>query len=266
MYLTTQILYTELYKGIESVARGEGYVSLVCHTGEDSETELYYLKEIVKRRVDGVILCTYNRTKTSTLYLTDLAKKIPIVFMDPVFNDLGFSSVTSDGCVGTKMAVNYVYDLGCRRIAYISGPSVHEVTKDRLNGYLEGLKICGCVPKEEYIYRGDFTLESGADAVNYFLTLREIPDAILAATDVMAIGALKELRSRGIKVPEAVKLVGFDDIPLCRLVDPPLTTVAQPIDLLGKTAAELLIEKIRTPGMPNKQISMQCTLTKRKSA
>jgi DNA-binding LacI/PurR family transcriptional regulator len=258
--------YTELYKGIESVARKEGYVSLVCHTGEDSETELHYIQELLKRKVDGVIFCTYNRTKESTAYLTELSRKLPIVFMDPVFNDLGFSSVTSDGRAGIKLAVEHACSLGCKKIAYISGPQIHEVTKERLNGYLDGLNFCGCFHDKSLVYSGNFSLESGGEAAKYFLSLQNVPDAILAATDVMAIGALKELRTRGVNVPEDIKVIGFDNIPLCELVDPPLTTVSQPIAELGISAAEILLNKIRTPDSPNKQIAMQCTLIKRKSS
>ena len=257
--------YAELFKGIEQVTRKAGYVNLVCHTAEDPENELYYINELIKRQIDGIIFCTYNRSPEGIKYLKELSEKIPVVFMDPVFKGLGFSYVVSDGFAGTKSAVSYLYEKNCQNIAYIQGPKIHAVTKERYKGYLEGLKAQGEEVQKQYIFEGDFSLDSGREAVRYFLSLDNKPDAIVAATDVMAIGALKELNKAGVSVPGEVMVVGFDNIPLSELMEPSLTTIAQPIKELGENAADLLLKKIRNPKTPNQQIVMHCSLIERES-
>ena len=258
--------YAELFKGIEQVTRKAGYMNLVCHTDEDPKTELFYIHELLKRQIDGIIFCTYNRSPEGLQFLKDVSSNIPIVFMDPVFGDQEFSSVVSDGFSGSKSAVIYLYKRGCVNISYIKGPRIHAVTNERYKGYLEGLKEQDNKVQQHYVFEGDFTMESGRKAVRHFLSLEERPDAIIAATDVMAIGALKELNKHGVKVPEEVKVVGFDNIPLAELIEPSLTTVAQPIKDLGINAAELLLKKIQNPSTPNQQVVMQCSIIERESS
>jgi len=257
--------YAELLEGIEKVTRKAGYVNLVCHTAEDPENELYYIDEFLKRQIDGIIFCTYNRSPERIRYLKELSVKTPVVFMDPVFEGLGFSYVVSDGFLGTKSAVSYLYEKNCRRIAYIKGPEIHAVTQERYRGYVEGLKGFGIKEQKKYVFEGDFSLESGRKAVRYLLSLNERPDAVIAATDVMAIGALKELNKVGVSVPGELMVVGFDNIPLSELMEPSLTTIAQPIRELGENAAELLLKKISNPQTPSQQVVMQCSLIERGS-
>lgn len=258
--------YSELFQGIEQVTRKAGYINLVCHTAKDSKAEMFYIKELIKRQIDGIIMCTYHRDPENLEYLRVLSEKKPIVFMDPVFDDENFSYVVCDGFLGTKKAVNYLVEKKCKRIAYIKGPKLHAVTKERYRGYLEGIKEAGFKLDKRYIFDGDFTLNSGREAVKHFLNLNDRPDAIVSSTDLMAIGALKELNRNSVKVPEEIKVVGFDNIPMAELMQPTLTTVAQPINELGVNAAELLIKKIENPETSNQQIVMRCTLIERESS
>ncbi len=257
--------YSELFKGIEQVTRKAGYMNLLCHTDEDAKAELYYIGELLKRQIDGIIFCTYNQSPEGLKYLSKLAKTTPIVFMDPVYGDQSFSSVVSDGFSGSRHAVKHLSDKRCKKIGYIKGPRHHAVTGERYRGYREGLKDSNLDFDEELVFEGDFSLNSGKMAVDYFLSLDHIPDGIIAATDLMAIGALHRLNRSGVKVPEEVKIVGFDNIPLSELIDPSLTTVAQPIRDLGINAAELLLKKIDNPAAPDQQILMQCFLIERET-
>jgi LacI family transcriptional regulator len=260
------LFYSELFKGIESVTRKEGYVNLVCHTDEQPDLELFYIEELVNRQIDGIIFCTYNRSDLSKHYLEEIAKKTPIVFMDPVFRDLGFSTVISDGYSGTKIAVRHIRERGCREIAYIKGPKIHAVTTERYQGYRDGLTECGLGFRESLVYETrDFRMESGRRAAAAFMEGGFAPDAIIAATDMLAIGALKELNRRKVPIPGQVKIVGFDNISLAELVEPSLTTIAQPIQQMGIKAAQMLIEQIRNPGVPRQQVVMACEIVERES-
>lgn len=257
--------YSELFKGIEEITRTAGYINLVCHTARDSEAEIYYIKELLKRQIDGIIFCTYHKDPGNLEYFREIARMKPIVFMDPVFDGESFSYVVSDGFSGVKKAVTHLVGKKCERIAYIKGPNVHAVTKKRYQGYLEGIKEAGFEVNRRYIFDGDYSHDSGREAVRHFLGLSDRPDAIISATDVMAIGALKELNSNSIEVPKEMKVVGFDNIPLSEMMQPSLSTIAQPINELGRNAAELLLRKIKNPETPNQQIVMQCTLLERES-
>jgi len=258
--------YSELFKGIEAVTRKAGYMNLVCHTDEQPDVELYYIKELLKRQIDGIIFCTYNRSPEGRKYLQEIGEKTPIVFMDPVFRDLGYSTVISDGYLGTREAVRYLRSLGCSNIAYIKGPQIHAVTTERYQGYCDGLKEQGLSVQKNLVHETeDFHMDSGRQAATAFLDSGKGIDAIIAATDVLAIGALKELNSRGVAVPDQIRLVGFDNIPLSNLVEPSLTTIAQPIFEMGVKAAELLIDQIANAHAPRQQIVMSCELIRRNS-
>ncbi len=258
--------YPELFKGIEQVTRKAGYINLVCHTTEDPKAEMFYINELLKRQIDGIIMCTYHSDPANLEYLKELSMMKPIVFMDPVFDNEGFSYVVCDGFLGIKKAVNYLVEKRCERIAYIKGPNIDAVTSGRYQGYLEGIKEAGFKVNRKYIFESDYTINSGREAVRYFLNLPDRPDAIVSTTDLMAIGALKELKRNSVKVPEEIKVVGFDNIPMAELIQPSLTTIAQPIRELGINAAELLLKKIENPETSNQQIVMQCTLIERESS
>ncbi|MFA7370533.1 MAG: LacI family DNA-binding transcriptional regulator [Sphaerochaetaceae bacterium] len=258
--------YAELFKGIEEVTRKAGYMNLVCQTAEQSDVELFYIKELLKRQIDGIIYCTYNESNEGQKYLQKISRKTPIVCMDPVFRDLGLSCVVSDGYNGTKQAVKKLIVTGSKQIAYIKGPEAHAVTKERFQGYRDALIEAGIPINEKLIFESlDFKMASGSMAANYFISLRQKPEAVMAATDVLAIGALKEFRRRKIEIPNELRIVGFDNIPLASLVEPSMTTVAQPISQLGVTAAQLLIQKINNNSLPEQQIVLECTLVERDS-
>lgn len=259
--------YAEVFIGIEGVTRKLGYMNLVCHTDEKPEVEFFYVRELLKRQIDGIVFCTYNQSNEGRKVLQEISLQIPVVMMDPVFPDIGLSSVVSDGYNGTKDAVEYLVKKGSTRIAYIKGPRIHAVTTERFLGYRDAMGDSGMpLDSDLVIETEDFRMASGGRAVSDLLKRKREFDAIIAATDVLAIGALKELISRGIPVPEKVRVIGFDNIPLSSLVEPALTTVAQPIQEMGMTAANLLIRQIENPDSPREKIVLNCELIARDSA
>ncbi len=150
--------------------------------------------------------------------------------------------VDVDNIGGARMAVEYLIRLGHRRIATITGPLDTMPGQDRLEGYRQTLEAHRVPAKEELIVEGDFTENSGRVGMQRLLSAS--PSAVFAASDVMAIGALKTLREVGLQVPQDVALVGFDDVPIASVVEPALTTVRQPIDRLGWMATEVLLSVI----------------------
>jgi DNA-binding LacI/PurR family transcriptional regulator len=144
------------------------------------------------------------------------------------------------------MAVEHLLRLGHERVATITGPLNMCAGQDRLEGYRQALAARGIPVDEDLIAEGDFTEGGGRAAMRRLLPHR--PTAVFAASDMMAVGAIKVLREAGLRVPEDVAVVGFDDIPLASMVEPPLTTVRQPIEQLGSMAVELLVSLMENPG------------------
>ena len=268
LFLIMQTLfYSALFKEIENKIREYGYMALVCPTDEDAKTEREHIKKLINRQIDGIIFFTYYKCgRENYQFITELAQRIPCIFMDQVTDDLPVSQVITDGFSGVKNAVNYLFKKGHRRIGCIRGPSKFEVTIERLKGYKEALSDFGIPVQEEIIYEGDFHMESGFSAGKYFSGLTEKrPTAIVSVTDVMAIGLLKYFEFAALKVPEQIEVIGFDNISLCKLVTPPLTTIAQPIKELGIEALKLLINKIHNPKARDKKILLNGELIIRRS-
>ena len=257
--------YPELFKGIEAISRQHGYLNMICITGVNAENERASLETLVNRKIDGIIFCSYNRIENNINRLVQISKTIPVVFMDPVMVDEPVSYVLSDGFSGTKKATDYLLGQGKRRIAYIKGSSKHWVTNERFRGYVQALEEAGLEVDAKNIYEGNFQMKSGFEGAEYFMQKENAPDAIMAATDVMAIGAMKYLRYAQIAIPEQVSIVGFDNIPLASLLEPGLTTVAQKIHELGRCAAEIIIQKIKQPEMEDRKVVLDCELIVRGS-
>lgn len=194
--------------------------------------------------LDGVIVTSAGEDDPFVARL--LQEDFPFVLVGRMPQHSGVSYADVDNVDGTSTAVQHLARLGYRRIATITGPLNQMAGKDRYAGYLKGLRSAGLAHDGELVVEGDFSELSGNRAMQDLLALETPPDAVFAASDMMAIGALKAMRAAGLRVPEDIALVGFDDIPLAALVDPPLTTVRQSIGDLGYTAARLLFEELES--------------------
>jgi len=260
--------YPELFKSVEEVARQNGYMIILCNTAEEADRELAYIKEIVKRNIDGIIFCTYNRIRENIDYLIRISKEIPVVFMDQVVDDEEerINYVVTDGFTSTRKATAYLIQKGRKRIAYIKGSSRHRVTKERYNGYKQALIDYGIQFDSSLTYTSDFHIESGFMAARELMSRDDPPDAIMAVSDAVAIGAIKYLKYAGISVPDKVNVIGFDNIFLSTLIEPALTTISQPIEELGREAVNIVINKINNPEFPDKQIKLEGELIIRRSS
>jgi len=257
--------YPELLRGIEDYARKHGYMTQLSNTHADPVTEFQRLEEMVKRQIDGIVLCSYNRVKKDLDYLVDIADRIPVVVMDPLVKKEPLSYVVTDGGGATMDAVSYLVSIGRKRIGYIKGPSKLFATNDRFEGYKKGLEANGIPFDSALVCEADFTLKSGYVGAEWFISNGLPVDAVMAATDLMAIGAIKAFNNHGISIPSRLAVVGFDDISLCRIVEPSLTTIAQPINALGSQAAQIIIEAIESGNFEKKQIVMPGSLVIRRS-
>ncbi len=227
-----------------------GYMVFVCNTERSRRSEIEYIEEILKRNVDGIIYNTYSNSEEMLNFLRSLSQKLPVVYTNHLFQeDEPVSYVYTDGFESNREAVHFLYEKGRTAIGYIRNTTDISVIEDRYEGYLQGLRDCGIPFREEYVYRAKQSTEPdyialGADAAKYYEGLDATPKAVIAAIDALAIGCVQQFQKDGIGIPEQVNVIGFDNISLSSLIQPPLTTISQPIRLIGQKAAEIIIAKL----------------------
>jgi LacI family transcriptional regulator len=235
-----------LIRGIEEALRRRGYGLFLCDSGQDIQKERANVRMILEQRVDGVILNPTLSDPDGQLDLLD-KRAIPYVLLDRILEGRNAGAgVYVDNRKGGRMAADLLLGGGARRLLFINGPEALSVCKLRRLGVEDACRERGLDPASILTGCGDYSVASGERVTDGFLGRGPVPpfDALFAANDRMAIGAMRSLRKHGIPVPEAVEIVGFDDVEIARLVEPPLTTVAQPAFRMGRKSAELLLDLI----------------------
>lgn len=257
----SNIFYMDMFRGVEDIALKYGYMVMVCNTERHAMSEIEYTNELLKRNIDGIIYNTYRRDDEMASYLRQISQQTPIVYMNKIFGDEEeYSYVYTDGYPSSRKAVHYLYEKGKRKLGYVLNTEDISTIEDRFLGFQKGLEDCGLKLEEKWIYRvhrenePDY-VKLGRDAARYYASLSDRPDAIMTATDMIGIGCVKEFNSCGIKIPEEISVIGFDNVFLSSLIDPPLTTIAQPIRKMGQAAAEILISHLE-----NRQVQQETVI------
>lgn len=234
--------FADLARGVEDYARSLGYKMILSNSDESGEKEREYLEVLLEYSVDGIIITGNN---TSEENLADYRKNTPMVAIDRYLGD-DVCTVSIDNFGGSYIATEYLIRNGHRQIAYIGGGVIDtHVPKNRLNGYLKALRDNDIPIDLTLIEGGSYQYDTGFQCVNHLLDQGRSFTGITCGNDLIAFGALRALRKRGLKVPDDISLVGYDDIYLTELIDPPLTTIKQPTYELGKTAMDFLSKLMR---------------------
>lgn len=256
----SNIFYTEMFRGVEDIAIKYGYMVMVCNTERHAMSEIEYTNELLKRNIDGIIYNTYRTDDEMASYLREISEQIPIVYMNKVLGDQEeYAYVYTDGFNCNRKAVHYLFEKGKRKLGYVMNSEDISIIEDRYFGFVQGIKDCGLTLEDKWVYRvqrenePDY-IKLGKDAARYYASLSDRPDAILTATDMLGIGCVKGFSDRGIKVPDEISVIGFDNIFVSALIDPPLTTIAQPVRKMGQAAAEILISQILNKPVQNKVV------------
>jgi LacI family repressor for deo operon, udp, cdd, tsx, nupC, and nupG len=236
--------FAEVIRGIEQVAHENRYSVLLGDTQNSRTREKAYADLLATKQADGLITLLPHIPKVS------VCGTLPIVNACEYVKDKSITSVYVDNSAAAKEAVDYRITLGHREIAFITGPMDSPISIDRDRGYQQALQCAGIKRDRKLTSIGDFSVESGIRAIESLLAQNQRFTAVFCSNDEMAIGAMQALKSKGLKVPEQVSIIGFDDIRFARHMDPPLTTVAQPKDELGREAMNLLIEILRGDNVP----------------
>jgi LacI family transcriptional regulator, repressor for deo operon, udp, cdd, tsx, nupC, and nupG len=253
----TNPFYPAIILGMEQQAQERDYTVLMGHTGADPRREASYMELLRDQRADGVLLMTGCLPAGCPLSGPD---RPPMVFVSEYLPGSDIPKVRIDNAEAAYGAVGYLLELGHRRIAHISGPITRMISPERQAGYMRALMAAGIEVAPELMVNGDFRYESGMAACAKLLSLAQPPTAIFCANDEMAAGAVKAIRSRGLRVPDDVSVVGFDDIQIAEMCDPPLTTVRQPRARMGQIAMDMLIRLLEGMGDVEVEVTLEAEL------
>lgn len=235
--------YLEIIKGIENIAISHNYNILLCETDSDPEKENIYFDLVRKKMADGIISMD---PAVNVETLKQLAEKYAIIQCSEYGGGIGIPYVTIDNEEASYRAVKHLLQIGHTKIALMNTDEKFLYARERKMGYERALKEYGIEMNNNYIfYTKDLGFENGQQAMKKILKLKERPTAVFAVSDLLAIGALKEINASGLNVPGDMAVVGFDKIDFSNMTNPTLTTVAQPMYKMGTTAAKMLIEKIQ---------------------
>lgn len=253
----TNPFFSDIARGVGEIVDRFGVGVILCNTDGRVDRELSYIRLMRRKRVDGLLLCS---TTTKAPYLQELVHaNIPFILVSRLYAHHNVPFVITDDHVGAKLAVEHLVDLGHDRIGFIGGPENVQASRDRMEAYLGVLENNGLHTSEDWRTYAGFTQAAGREAAQRMLTLPECPTAIFAANDVTALGVLEVAEGLGLRVPEDLSLVGYDDISYASLPRIQLTTIAQPAVEMGQIAASWLIERLEKPELP----CLQKTLTPR---
>jgi LacI family repressor for deo operon, udp, cdd, tsx, nupC, and nupG len=234
--------YTEVINGIEESALEQGYNILLCDTNGNPQRRSIYFNFLKNRLADGIISMDPTVSKED---LGELALKYPVVQCNEISQDVSIPYVTINNELAAYQAVKHLIKLGHQKIAFINSNEKFMYARERRHGYDRALNEFKIPINEDLIYTTDeLGFEGGQHAMRRLLNIKEKPSATFAVSDTLAIGALKEINSSGLKVPEDIALIGFDKISFSNMTFPTLTTVSQPMFQIGYTAANMLINKI----------------------
>ncbi len=255
--------FPELVKSIETAAFERGYNVMLFNTNYDAERAADYVRRLIGLKVAGVALMTAELEPT-------LIEELRLRRVNAVFNDLGtvdenMSNIILDYSSGIEEAVRHLVSLGHERIAHIAGSDRILSGNIRRDSFVTSMKKYLPQADAGMIFAGDFRFESGRMAAAEILRLGELPTAAVAANDLMALGAMAQFKEAGLRVPEDISIIGFDDIAFAALSDPPLTTVCSPRTEMGRRAVEALMLTIERKEQSGVEIKIPTYLIIRKS-
>ncbi|MEY4538684.1 MAG: hypothetical protein RLZZ306_441 [Bacteroidota bacterium] len=239
--------FASVIKGIEEEAIARGYSLLLTQTSELYERELTNVQNLSRGQVEGFIVSISQET-TDFEHLKRLQRKgIPLVFFDRDADEIDVPKVMVDNVGAAYEATKHLIENGSKRIAFLAGPSNVTVSNLRQSGYEQAMKDSDLILDETLVVHGNYNLQQAIDLTNELFELKNPPDGLVVVSDRLALGAIAALRKKNIRIPEDVSIVSFNDEPICTIVTPTLSSVAQPTFEMGKMAITLLINQIENP-------------------
>lgn len=257
-----------IISGIQKILMHEGYQILITQSNESAETERTNLSLLEQHMVDGIIISTTSDSfVNSDMYQSLQDNGIPLVFFNRVPSNIDTTKIIIDDKKMAYSAVAHLIGEGYRKIFHFAGPEKLDITKDRMNGYIEAMQDANLPISDSTIIHSGIFIRDGEQTMEDILSGNgEKPDAIFAFNDPVAIGAMKALKRHGLRIPYDVTFVGFSESDMATVVEPYLTSIEQPRVEIGEIAASCMLDKIRTNRLLNKKIVLDAKLNIRESS
>ena len=259
----TNPFFPELIQGFEDIAVANGYEILVSSTNHDPKRMSHCIRRMLERKVEGVAVMTFGIEEP---LLDQLAKrKVPLVFIDIGPTRPGISLLKVDYQHGILQGVQHLAALGHQDIAFISGPLTLHSAQSRRTAFSASLRECNLALNPAWIIEGDHTMEGGIASMEHLLAASSIPTAVLCSNDMTAIGVLHKLYRAGLRVPDDLSVIGFDDIQIAQVTIPPLTTVQMSRFEIARAAVTALRTLVEEPENSQREYNIQTDLIVRES-
>ena len=258
--------FSTVVKGIQYVAYNVGYNVMFFISSESLEREKIIINSINVNSLDGLLVSVSAETNNGDHFKKLIDKGLPIVFFDRVLDDIHTSKVVQDDYQGAFNATVHLIQQGFTRIAHLAGPKNLHIGQQRLKGYMDALEQNNLPLRKNYILHSGMSQEDGVRDISKLLAVKPLPDAIFAANDRKAIGAMLGLKRYGYKIPQHIAIVGFMNAPIAEVVTPSLTTVEQAAYEIGAKSCQLLFQHIKTPDMEPETVVMPSRLIIRESS
>jgi LacI family transcriptional regulator len=259
--------YSQLAKGVEERAREHGFITFLCNTFYNPELESVYIQNLIQHKTEGIVI-GYGLVKEDIF--NDIHKYgIPFIIIDDnaAIGKYRVPSVEIDNLKGSYLAVQHLYDAGAKKICFASEPLFNKTLRMRFEGFKRAMTQFGYEVAQEQLYIEN--LEYSKMEMGYSIGAKILLsggfDAVFASSDNLAVGIMKRFEDHNVRVPEDIIIIGYDDIPLAKLVTPTLTSISQPKYPMGQSGVDLLIDLIQGKEIKTKNILMQPSLIVRKS-
>jgi len=255
--------YVDVIRGVEDIAYSNGYVVLMGNFAQDESKEKMYIDLMQTESVDGLILAPVHEKDEKVINL--VKNGVPVVCVDRGLSDLDVDIIVVDNEDGSYRAIKYLIERGHTRIAYIGGLEYIPTTRQRELGYRRAFQDSGIAIDNRLIQHGDSKHESGSKLTNKVLGMEDPPTALFTGNNLITLGALEAIHERGLRIPNDVAIIGFDDMPWAISLNPPLTAVSQPGYEIGRRAADILFQRIDEPDREYVKLVLKTKLILRKS-
>lgn len=258
--------FASMLNSIEEAAMQAGYSVMVCQTNESYLREVAQIQNMLNSQVEGFIISLARDSLDYDHINRLIRKQIPLVLFDRYTDKIESSKVIVDNKQAAFKATMHLIEKGCQKLACLAGPPHLEISNQRLDGFREAITNSGLQYKEQYVSHSDFTQENTIIQASNMMSLSNPPDGILTMSDNIAFSTMYALKQRGIRIPEDVAMVSFNNEPNCMYLTPSLTSISQPIREMGTQAVRLLLKQLEDDKIEPETIVLDTQLVIRESS
>jgi len=263
------VFFAPLLKGIQNVLNKAGYHMMIYDSDYEVEREIRYIQSMGASYIGGLILAGISDSEPHDFFekriADDKTPPMPIVAIERDLTQYKIDSIMVDNLESAYNATSHLIELGCKNIITITAPEKLSIGRERVAGYAKALSEAGMALRDELVREGDFSPISGFTAMREFIQAGITFDGVFAANDQMAVGAIRAIKNAGLRIPEDVKVVGYDNTFIASIVDPSLTTISVPNYEMGVQAAKRILNRIENPNADVQLVTMDYELIIRRS-